>query len=313
MTSPAPTATFVELPLDEIDRNPDQPRKHFDPEALAELAASIKANGLLEPIIVRPHAGRYLIVAGERRWRACQLAGKTTAPVLVRDLDEVDAYVLSVTENVNRADMTVMEETEAYAQLQRYGKDVDAIGALFGKTSEYVRVRLSFLDLVPEARALVESGSMGPWLARRVALLQPGNQRVVAARWARGEFDHETAAGEFATALAAAQEQMGFFDMEEPTLEDREEHKKRAKAARSTLDQIEKLASCLTEIAAADPADLAEALGAEVGARVASFEHLAKIAGRARLTMRKAKMHAEARTLVVSEEAISSDTVAITY
>jgi ParB family chromosome partitioning protein len=126
--------TYLDLAIDLIDRHPGQPRKHFDAEALAELAGSIAANGLMQPVTVRPVDDRYVIIAGERRWRACQQAGLDTIPVRVIEIGEEDAFVLSVAENVNRSDMTVLEETEAFAQLVAYGKTHDEIARLFGKS-----------------------------------------------------------------------------------------------------------------------------------------------------------------------------------
>jgi ParB family chromosome partitioning protein len=293
---------YVDLPVDQITPHPGQPRKHFDETALAELAGSLKANGLLEPVIVRPVDGRYVLIAGERRWRAAQIAGLDVVPARVMDIAEVDAFVLSVAENVNRADMTVLEESAAYDQLRRYGKSVPEIAALYGKRTSDIDARLLLLDLDDTAKAMVESGQMGPYLAWHIARLRPGNQRIVAARWARGEFDHETAAAEFASALLNAEDQAGFFDIDEPTLEDRAEHKRRAKAAKSTLDAVERLAGALVELAESDPADLAAALGADVAARGAAVAHVAKLASRAQLVMRKAKAHAEARTLAVVDE-----------
>lgn len=299
------TATaYVDLRVDQIDRNPDQPRKAFDIEKLQELADSIAANGLLEPVIVRPAGDRHLLIAGERRWRASKLAGVETIPARVMEgLDDADAYVLSVAENVNRDDMTVMEESDAFAQLIAHGKTVDDIARLFGKSKTFVETRLSFLDLCDEVRDMVEKGRMGPWLARYVAKLRPGNQRTVATRWARGEFQHETEASEFASALAGAEAEVSIFDMEEPTEEERAVHQRQARAARSQADQIERLSGLLGELAAADPADLATALGNDVYARFQSMDRITRQATQARAVLSKAHAVAQARSMVVHERA----------
>jgi ParB family chromosome partitioning protein len=296
--------TYPEIPLTQIDRNPGQPRKHFDTDLLAELAASIEANGLLEPIIVRPAGDRFIIIAGERRWRASQMAGLTVVPTRVMDLPEDDAFVLSVAENVNRSDMTVMEEAEAYAQLRRYGRTTEEIARLFGKRRDMIDARLTLLDLLPEIQRLVETGTVGARLAWHIAKLKAGNQRTVANRFARGELD-ETAACEFAAALLEAEQQVGFFDVEEPTQEDREEHVKRARKVRSTSDQIARIAELLSELGEVDPGDLADALGNGVGAQLEAMDRVGKLVGKARRNLRKAKAKAEARTLVVTEEAAS--------
>ena len=102
------------LPLREIEPDPAQPRKTFDEETLAELAASISEHGLLQPIAVRPHGvDRYLIVAGERRWRACRMAGLTEAPVVVKDVTDEQAMELALVENLQREDLDPVEEALA--------------------------------------------------------------------------------------------------------------------------------------------------------------------------------------------------------
>ena len=106
------------LPLREIEPDPAQPRKTFDEETLAELAASISEHGLLQPIAVRPHGvDRYLIVAGERRWRACRMAGLTEAPVIVKDVTDEQAMELALVENLQREDLDPVEEALGIREL----------------------------------------------------------------------------------------------------------------------------------------------------------------------------------------------------
>ena len=106
------------LPLREIEPDPAQPRKTFDEETLAELAASISEHGLLQPIAVRPHGvDRYLIVAGERRWRACRMAGLTEAPVVVKDVTDEQAMELALVENLQREDLDPVEEALGIREL----------------------------------------------------------------------------------------------------------------------------------------------------------------------------------------------------
>lgn len=296
------TVMFTDLALDRIVANPDQPRKHFDADALAELAASITASGLIEPLIVRPVGDVFVLVAGERRWRAAAIAQLAEVPVRVMDLDEVDAYVLSVAENVNRADMTAGEEAESFAQLVAYGKTVGDVAALFGKSAEYVRARLSFLDLVPEARRLLDSGQVGTNLARYVAVLQPGNQRHLLNLFARGEFKSEIEATHFARSLAAAESADGLFDVEEPTEEDRAETAAAGRQVRSTLDKVDRLMALLSDLADTAPAELAAALGSDLNPRLAQVERITGVAQRARQQMRKAKAHAAAQVVDVRPE-----------
>jgi len=290
---------YRNLPVDQIDRNPDQPRKHFDEAKLQELADSIAANGLLEPVIVRKVNDRFLLVAGERRWRASKIAGAASIPALVKKLDEVEAFVLSVAENVNRDDMTVMEEARAYDQLRRYGKGTDEIAKVFGKRPDVVDGRLLLLDLEPHIQKSVEDGTMGALLAWHIAKLQPGNQRVVNQRWSRGEIDTPSAI-EFAKALLVAESEVGFFDLVEPTEEERIEHTKKARATANRIDQIERLSGLLGELASADPDDLAAALGNDVERHLASIERIGRQVTRARNNLRTARAVAEARTLTVT-------------
>ena len=109
-----------EIPLDQIDRNPFQTRSQMNEEQLAELAASITANGVVQPILVRPLAnGRFQLIAGERRWRASQLAGKTTIPAILRQVSDEQAMEITIVENLQRADLNPMEQARAFDRLSR--------------------------------------------------------------------------------------------------------------------------------------------------------------------------------------------------
>lgn len=185
------------LPLNIIEPNPGQPRRHFDEASLGELADSIKAVGLLEPIIVRPvgwqvtfdDRGRtagpmhYEIIAGERRWRAAKTAGFAEVPVVVReDVDDHAAFELSMIENVIRQDMNPVEEAEGYGQLIERGLDVETISARLGKSAAAIRSRLALLRLDPPIRELVRVGQLDAYDARHVSRLSTeGQYQVVAA------------------------------------------------------------------------------------------------------------------------------------
>ena len=109
-----------EIPLDQIDRNPFQTRSQMNEEQLAELAASITANGVVQPILVRPLAsGRFQLIAGERRWRASKLAGKTTIPAILRQVSDEQAMEITIVENLQRADLNPMEQARAFERLSR--------------------------------------------------------------------------------------------------------------------------------------------------------------------------------------------------
>jgi ParB family chromosome partitioning protein len=136
------------LPLTAVHPNPAQPRRHFDPDALAELAASITQHGVLQPIIVKRDGAGYLIMAGERRYRAAQLAGLSVMPALVRDDDPLE---IAMIENLQREDLSPLEEAEGLgALIDRYGHTHDVLAALIGKSRPYVSNTLA-LRRLPEA------------------------------------------------------------------------------------------------------------------------------------------------------------------
>jgi ParB family chromosome partitioning protein len=140
------------VPLAGVHPNPDQPRKHFDEEKLAELAASIKTHGLLQPIVVRPTAGGLELVAGERRFRAAQLAGVDRLPALVREVE--DPLELALIENLQREDLSPLEEAEALADLiARHGYSHREVAELLGKSRPYVSNILALTRLPDTVKA----------------------------------------------------------------------------------------------------------------------------------------------------------------
>jgi ParB family chromosome partitioning protein len=140
-----------DLPLDALVANPNQPRKRFGPEALAELAASIRSSGVLEPIIVRPRGDRYEIIVGERRWRAAQLAGLTRIPALIRETSDVEALELGLVENLLREDLNPLEEAQAYQRLlAEFGWTQDDLATRIGRDRSSIANALRLLRL-PEA------------------------------------------------------------------------------------------------------------------------------------------------------------------
>lgn len=151
-----------QVPLDQIAPMPGQPRSKMDADALAELAESIKAHGVIQPIIVvaRRDAApddpvRYQLVCGERRWRASRMAGLDAVPAIVRDYDADEAAVLALLENLQRADLTPLEEAEYLAQLkQKYGWTEEGLGEKLGKTRDYIHMRTRLLNLAPDLLAV---------------------------------------------------------------------------------------------------------------------------------------------------------------
>lgn len=157
------------LSVADIHPHPEQPRRHFDDDALSELADSIRARGVVQPILVRPRAeGRgWEIVAGERRWRAAQRAGLHQIPAIVRDLDDAETYTIALVENIQRKDLTAIEEADAYARLRdRLGHSADAIGRMTGKSRSHVTNILRLLELPEAVRDMIADGRLGMGHAR---------------------------------------------------------------------------------------------------------------------------------------------------
>jgi ParB family chromosome partitioning protein len=148
---PGTRTILASLALASIRPNPRQPRRHFDPVALAELADSIKARGLLQPIIVARDGNGYLLMAGERRWRAAQIAGLETVPALIRDDDPLE---IAMIENLQREDLTPLEEAEGLGQLvERFGYTHETLAEMLGKSRPYVSNTLALRRLPQEIKA----------------------------------------------------------------------------------------------------------------------------------------------------------------
>ena len=150
---------LLEIPLDKINRDEDQPRKDFDPGALQSLADSIKANGVLQPIVVVRQEDKYQIVAGERRYRATKLAGLTSIPAIVRTLDAQNRLELSVIENAQREDLNAIELATAYAKLKnQFNLTAKEIGERIGKSESSITNTMRLLNLPDFAKkAMIEN------------------------------------------------------------------------------------------------------------------------------------------------------------
>jgi len=163
----APRGGVQLMPVSSIEPHLDQPRRHFDEDALDELAASIQARGLLQPILVRPHGHRYQIVAGERRWRAAQKARLHEVPVIVRDFTDSETLEVALLENIQRQDLNAIEEAEGYRKLiGDYGHTQEALGKLVHKSRSHVANLLRLLDLPEKVRGMVASGALSMGHAR---------------------------------------------------------------------------------------------------------------------------------------------------
>ena len=154
---------IIQIPLDQIDENPYQTRRTFAEDALKELAESIKANGLAQPVVVRPGTnGRYVLVLGERRCRASKLAGKTAVPAIVRELGNEQAAEMTIVENLQRQDLNCLEQAQAFARLSRdFNLTQEQIGKRTGASRESVANYMRILKLPQGALELLGEGRLG--------------------------------------------------------------------------------------------------------------------------------------------------------
>src|SRR3954468_2852355 len=177
-----------EIPVELVQANPDQPRTRFDPEQLTALAESIKARGVLQPIVVRPLAGgAYELIAGERRLRASKLADVATIPAVLRDTDEQERLELALIENMARADLNPVEEARACATLvEDLGLTKEELGRRVGRSRAAVSNLIRLLELPDEVLSMVESSELSGGHGRALLLVKEQSQRLRLAREARG-------------------------------------------------------------------------------------------------------------------------------
>jgi ParB family transcriptional regulator, chromosome partitioning protein len=168
-----PRNGVLQLAIERISPDARQPRHHFEKEPLAELAASIRAQGVLQPILVRKSGESYLIVAGERRWRAAQLAGLHEVPVLVRDLAESAAFEIALVENLQREDLTALEEAEAYRRLiEEHRLTQEDLAKRVGRDRSTIANALRLLRLPEEVKAALASGALSMGHARALLAVE---------------------------------------------------------------------------------------------------------------------------------------------
>jgi ParB family chromosome partitioning protein len=158
------------LPVDQLYPNPDQPRRHFDADAMEELTNSIRSKGVIQPLIVRAKqsaANAYEIVAGERRWRAAQAAGVHDVPVVVRDFSDEDVLEIAIIENIQRADLNAIEEAAGYEQLMtRFGHTQEKLAQALGKSRSHIANLLRLLNLPEVVQTAVRDGKLSAGHAR---------------------------------------------------------------------------------------------------------------------------------------------------
>lgn len=172
------------VPIENIAPNPDQPRRRFDPEHLEDLANSIREKGVIQPLIVREKpgdAGKYEIVAGERRWRASQKAQLHELPVIVRTLNDTEVLEIAIIENIQRSDLNPVEEAAGYRQLMdRFGHTQDALSKALGKSRSHIANLMRLLNLSPDIQGMLEEGKLSAGHAR--ALITSDHAEEIAKR-----------------------------------------------------------------------------------------------------------------------------------
>ncbi|MDQ3669476.1 MAG: ParB/RepB/Spo0J family partition protein [Actinomycetota bacterium] len=176
--APAP-AELAHLPLGAIRPNTRQPRGRIETEPLNGLTESVRAQGVVQPVLVRPLGdGTYELVAGERRWRAARAAGLATVPAVVRETDDRDSLLLALVENVAREDLSPIEEARAYAALlDEFGLSLGEIGERVGRSKPAVSNRMRLLELPDDILALVERGALTEGHARAVLAVPENDER----------------------------------------------------------------------------------------------------------------------------------------
>lgn len=186
--APGESPEYLQVRVDEIEPNPNQPRSRFDEDRLDELSASIREVGVLQPVIVTSGEEGYVLIAGERRWRAAQRAGLDTIPAVVRETAADDTLVEALVENVQRQDLTPLEEAHAYRQLlENYGMTQEQVADRVGKSRPAVSNTLRLLQLPGPVQTMVDSGALSAGHARPLLGLEDSKYALYLAEKAAAE------------------------------------------------------------------------------------------------------------------------------
>ena len=232
---------LLDLPLEDVRPNSEQPRKHFDEGKLTELAASIREHGLMQPITVRLVDGRYVIVAGERRYRAHLMIDARTISCIVAETNERDADEQSIVENLQRVDISPLEEAQAYQRMmERYGYDEQALAKRLGIRQAWrIRDRISLLALRTEYQQLLDARQLTPSQAFEMSRLEPREQDVLFRSISAGKVaDYNTLRASADALVEKACQTSMLSDDDQPTESERT-------AARSFKGRIDKVAALL--------------------------------------------------------------------
>lgn len=171
-----------EIEIGKIAARGNQPRQNFTEESLLELADSIKAHGVLQPVLVRPNGPGFEIIAGERRWRAAELAGLKMIPALVKEMRDIDAAEISLVENLQREDLSPIEEARAYKNLMdEYQYTQEMMAERVGKSRAHIANTLRLLNLSPEIVAMIDRKQISPGHARALLAIRSGREQIAVA------------------------------------------------------------------------------------------------------------------------------------
>lgn len=177
--SVAETERVKDLEIERIDPNPHQPRTSFDESHLKELSASIKQHGVLQPVVVRRMGDRYCLVLGERRLRAARIAGRTTIPAIVREIDDAESLKQALMENLQREDLNVLEEARGYERLQaEFGLSAREIADMIGKDRSTVANTLRILALPEPVKELIAAGRLAAGHARALLAIEGAEAQI---------------------------------------------------------------------------------------------------------------------------------------
>lgn len=191
---------LLEIPVENISRDENQPRQNFTEDSLAELAASIKQHGILQPLVVIAEDGKYIIVAGERRWRAAKIAGLKTVPAIVRTIDSQNRLELSIIENAQREDLNPIELATAYAKLKsQFNLSVKEIAERVGKSESSVMNTMRLLNLPEDAKkAMVlhglSEGVMRPLITADKSVIEKAVPLIISEGWSARKVEQFIAA-----------------------------------------------------------------------------------------------------------------------
>ena len=200
------------LKSDQIYPNPSQPRHYFNAGKLEELARSIEENGLMEPLIVVKKGDRYMIIAGERRWRACNIAGVKEVPVVIRQANDQQVAELSLLENLQREDLSIIEEAMAYQDLINFGLTQEEIARKMGMKQPWrIQERLNILKLTTIYQEYVMKGILTPSQSQEMSRLPRDKQDIVFDRIQSGKLDTYNKLRSMVNSLIQVEEQTGFI------------------------------------------------------------------------------------------------------